>query len=240
MKRIRILGICLVAAFALSAVASTVASAEPVFVTKAVVGGAASSKIPISGTVGAAFLESKAGTKITCTGGTFTGEITGSKSSANNVTTFKGCESGGHPCENAGAGEIITKKLAAELQGISATLPGERLTDEVEGRGGKLAEFTCAGVLKVIVKGSLIGSLSGAAGTSAKAAEEGKLVTGKLTFAEAAGVQKYSKFSEGTTGDKESEQLESSVGGGAFEKSGQSVIATIKTVPATWGLGVTK
>src|SRR6202035_977657 len=197
MKRIRILGICLVAAFALSAVASTVASAEPVFVTKAVVGQLASSSIPISGTVGAAFLESKAGTKITCTGGKVTGDVTGSKTAVNNVTKFTGCESGGQPCENAAAKEIITKKLAAELQGISSTVPGERLTDETEGRGGKLAEFTCAGVLKVIVRGSLVGSLSGAAGSTAEAAQTGKLATSKLTFAEAAGIQKYTHFSEG-------------------------------------------
>jgi hypothetical protein len=92
-------------------------------------------------------------------------------------------------------------------------------------------------VLNVIVRGSLIGSLSGAAGTTATAAETGKILpSGKLTFAESAGIQKYQKF-EGT---EPAEQLESSIGGGAFEKSGQSVIATLKTVPATWGLGVTK
>jgi len=152
------------------------------------------------------------------------------------VTKFVGCESGGNPCENAAAKEIITKPLAAVLGGITTTLPGERLFDEASGRGGILAEFKCAGVLNVIVRGSLVGSLSGAAGTTATAAETGKLVTSKLTFAESAGIQKYQKLEGEATG----EQLESSVGGGAFEKSGQSVIATITTNPTTWGLGVTK
>jgi len=238
MKRIRITGLCLVAAFAMSAVASSTVSAAPVFVGKAILGQTVATHIPITATLGAAFLEAKSGTKITCTSGTSTGEVTSSTTAGKNITKFVGCESGGNPCENAAAKEIITKPLAAVLGGITATLPGERLFDEATGRGGILAEFKCAGVLNVIVRGSLIGSLSGAAGTTAKAAETGKLQTaGKLTFAESAGIQKYVKFTEGETGE---EQLESSVGGGAFEKSGQSVIATIKTVPATYGLGVTK
>jgi hypothetical protein len=220
----------------MTAIASSAASAAPVFVTKAVVGELAPSHIPLTATVGAAFLEAKSGTKITCTGGTGTAEVTSKTTAAHSITKFVGCESGGNPCENAAAKEIVTKPLAAVLGAISSSLPGERLFDEVEGKGGKLAEFKCAGVLNVIVRGSLIGSLSGAAGTTATAAETGKILpSGKLTFAESAGIQKYQKF-EGET----AEQLESSIGGGAFEKSGQSVIATLKTVPATWGLGVTK
>jgi hypothetical protein len=240
MKRIRITGLCLVVAFAISAVGSSVASAAPVFVSKAILGQTVATHIPITATLGAAFLEAKSGTKITCTGGTSTGEITSSTTAAKNVSKFTGCESGGNPCENAAAKEIVTKPLAAVLGGITTALPGERLFDEGTGKGGILAEFKCAGVLNVIVHGSLIGSLSGAAGTTATAAATGKLnASGKLTFAESAGIQKYSKFAVGE-GEAGTEQLESSIGGGAFEKSGQSVIATIKTVPATYGLGVTK
>ena len=44
MKRIRIMGLCLVAAFAFSALAASFAAAEPEFLTKAVVGGAADRK----------------------------------------------------------------------------------------------------------------------------------------------------------------------------------------------------
>ena len=52
-------------------------------------------------------------------------------------------------------------------------------------------------------------------------------------------IQKYVEFIEGPEkGQKE--QLESSIGGAAYEKSGQSVITTLKTVPESWELGVTK
>jgi hypothetical protein len=238
MKRIRIMGLCLVAAFAMSALVSAAASAEPVFLTKTVV--AEGVKIPIAGTLGAAFLEGKSGSKITCTGGTSTGEVTGPQTSKKNVTTFTGCLTGEFKCESAGQAEgvIVTNALEAKLNGITAVLPGEKLFNEATGKGGTLAEFSCAsGAIAVIVKGSLIGSLGGAAGTNA---ETGKLLaTASLTFAEAGGIQKYTSFSEGPEkGVKE--QLESSVGGKPFELSGQSVVVKIKTVPLTWGLGVTK
>jgi hypothetical protein len=238
MKRIRIMGLCLVAAFAMSALASSAASAEPVFLTKTVV--AEGVKIPIKGTLGAAFLEGKSGSKITCTGGTSTGEITGPKKGKNNVTTFAGCLTGEFKCESAGQAEgvIVTNPLEANLNGITSILPGERLFSEAEGRKGKLAEFSCAGgAIPVIVKGSLVGSLSGASGTNA---ETGKLLSvGTLAFAEAGGIQKYTSFSEGPE-KGEKEQLESSVGGKPFELSGQSVSVKIATVPATWQIGVTK
>ncbi len=240
MKRIRIMGLCLVAAFAMSALVSSAASAEPVFLTKAVVGGTAASNIPIKGTLGAAFLEGKSGSKITCTGGTSTGEVTGPQTSKKNVTTFVGCVTGEFKCESAGQAEgvIVTKSLEAKLNGITSSLPGERLFSESEGRGGKLAEFSCAsGAIAVLVKGSLIGSLSGAAGSSP---ETGKLLpTSTLTFAEAAGIQKYTSFSEGPE-KGEKEQLESSVGGKPYELSGQSVAVKLSTIPSTWQIGVTK
>jgi hypothetical protein len=238
MKRMRIMGLCVVAAFALSACAASFATAEPVFLTKTVV--AEGVKIPIKATLGAAFLEGKSGSKITCTGGSSTGEVTGPKTSKKNVSTFVGCVTGEFKCESAGQAEgvIVTKSLEAKLNGITSSLPGERLFDEGEGRKGKLAEFSCAGgAIAVIVKGSLIGSLSGAAGTNA---ETGKLLpSGNLTFAEAGGIQKYTSFSEGPE-KGEKEQLESSVGGKPFEQSGQSVVAKLTTVPSTWELGVTK
>jgi hypothetical protein len=235
MKRIRIIGLCLFAAAAVSGLASAAASAEPVFLTKTVV--AEGAKIPIVATLGAAFLEGANGSKITCTSGTGVAEITGPKTSKNAVTTFTGCETQGFKCQSgATEGVIVTNALKGVLGGITATLPGERLFPEATGRGGELAAFSCAGgSIAVKVKGSLIGSLSGAAGTSA---ETGKILTsGKLSFAEAKGIQKYSKFLEGEAG---TEQLEASVAGGAYEKSGQSVVVTLKTNPSTWGLGVTK
>ena len=235
MKRIRIIGLCLFAAAAVSGLASAAApAAEPVFLTKTVVQEGV--HIPLTATLGAAFLEGENESKITCTGGTGTAEITGPKTSKKAITTFSGCETNGFKCQSgATEGVIVTNPLEGHLGAISATLPGERLWHE-GAKGTELAVFSCAsGSIAVKVKGSLIGSLSGAAGSNA---ETGKLLaSGKLTFAEAKGKQKYCKFVEGET---QCEQLEASVGGKPFEKSGQSVIATLKTVPATWGLGVTK
>jgi hypothetical protein len=238
MKRIRTMGLFLVALFAMSAALSATASAEPEFLTKVVVPEGA--KIPIKGTLGAAFLEGAVSkSKITCTGGTSNGEVTGPKRTKKNIPTFTGCETSGFKCQSgATEGVIITNSLEGVLGGITSTLPGVRLFPEATGRGGELAAFSCAGgTIPVKVKGSVIGSASGAAGTSP---ETGKLLTtSKLTFAEAGGIQKYTSFVEGPE-KGEKEQLESSVNGGAYEKSGQSVIATLTTIPSTWGLGVTK
>jgi hypothetical protein len=236
MKRIGIIGVCVVA-FASAAIAPS-ASAEPVFLTKTVV--AEGVKIPLTATLGAAFLEgSVSKSKIECASGVGKGEITGPKTSKNNITTFSGCKSGGFPCQSgATEGVITTNVLKGVLGGITSILPGVKFFPEATGRGGELAAFNCAGgTIGVKVKGSLIGSLSGAAGTNA---ETGKLLaSGKITFAEKEGIQKYLSFSEGPEAG-EKEQLESKVGEGGYEKSGQSVIVTLKTVPATWMLGVTK
>jgi hypothetical protein len=238
MRRIRVVGLCLAAVFALSATTATVASAEPVYLTKTVV--AEGAKIPLTATLGAAFLEGAVSkTKIECAAGTGNGEVTGPKTSKKSVTTFTGCKASGFPCNSAGdpEGTIKTVPLQGNLNGITSTLPGVRFFPEATGRGGTLATFTCAGTIAVTVKGSVIGSLAGAAGTNA---ETGKLLaSGKITFAEKEGIQKYLSFSEGPEKGQQ-EQLESKSGEGSFEKGGQSVIVTLKTVPATWGLGITK
>jgi len=235
MKRMRMMGLALVAVFALSVAAST-ATAAPVFYTKAAIGSVGAT-VPFTGTLGAAFLEPTNKSKITCTGGTATGEATGPTTTKKNITTFTGCEASGFKCNSTGEGEgiIKTKVLEGVLGGVTTALPGIRLFDETEGKGGFLAKFTCAGgAITVDVKGSVIGSLSGAAGTEPA---NGKFASStKLTFAEANGIQKYSKFVEGEGG---TEQLESSTNGAAFEKSGQSVIATLKSTPAS-NLGFTK
>jgi hypothetical protein len=238
MNRMRLTCVCAVAAFALTAMFAASASAEPVFLTKTVV--AEGVKIPFTATLGAAFLEgSVSKSKIECSGGTGHGEVTGPRTTKNNVTIFTGCKASGFPCESgATEGTIETNVLKGVLNGITSVLPGVRLFNEATGRGGELAAFSCAGgSIAVKVKGSVIGSLSSAAGSNA---ETGKLVaSGKLTLAEAGGIQKYTSFSEGPEAGQK-EQLEAKVGEGGYEKSGQSVIATLKTVPATWEIGVTK
>ena len=234
MKRIRMVALCLVAAFAMSAVGASVASANPEFFGKGAVGGTVGA-VKFKGTLTNAYLEGKSGTKITCTGGTATGEVTGVTTTKNNLTTFTGCETSGFKCNSAGQGEgvIQTNTLEGTLGALTATLPGIRLYNEATGRGGELAAFSCAsGSIAVSVKGSVIGSLSGGSGHSIA---EGKLATSnKLAFAETKGIQKYTKF----VGELTGEQLESKVGTGGYEDSGQFVTATLTTTPSGQ-LGVT-
>jgi len=176
-------GLALVAAFAFAALAGTASAAAPEFYTKATLGTVAPTHISYTGTLGAAFLEGVSGTKITCLAGKATGETTDATHTGNNITHFTGCETGGVPCENAAAGEIVTKTLKGVLGNVVANkTPGIRLSDEVEGPGGHLAKFTCAGgAVAVDVKGSVIGSTTGASG---KTPAEGKFAsTFSLVFA---------------------------------------------------------
>ena len=245
MKRISMLALAACAIFAFAAASAS--AAQPVFYGVAEMGGTPELPQKISGTLGAAFLEGKTSkSKISCTAGTATGEITSATKTANNVTTFTGCESGGFPCENSGSGTIKTTALDGVLGNVTATLPGIRLFAPGEGgkspKTGSLATFTCAGgAVSVVVSGSVIGSLSGAQGTKVN---EGKFgASNKLTFAETAGAQKYLSFLTGQCGgnanDCGPEQLTSTING-TPELGGQSVIATLKSVPFASKLGFTK
>jgi hypothetical protein len=230
MTRIKTLGLCLVAAFALSAVVASMAQANPEYYSKGAIGSTVG-PVPFTATTGIAFLEghtSKA--KIECKKGSGSGEVDTATTSVKNLTNFQECEVAGLalPCQNHGTKEIETKDLQGELGPVSATKPGTRLSPE---SGEFLAEFECGGGAIVIkVKGSLIGELSGASG---KTPAEGKFgASGTLTFAETGGIQKITKFLGELTGH----QLESVVKEGANEHtelSGQSVKATIKSVPAS-------
>jgi hypothetical protein len=244
MKRISMVALAAVALFAFSVASAS--AAQPVFYGVGEIGGSVGAQ-KISGTLGAAFLEGKISkTKISCTAGTATGEITSSTKSTKNVTVFTGCESGGLPCQNGASGVITTNELDGVLGNVSATVPGERLFAPGEGgkspKTGALASFECAGgAAKVVVTGSVIGSLSGAQG---KTPAEGKFAaSNKLTFAETAGKQKYESFLAGECGGNASdcgpEQLTSSTNGSP-ELGGQSVIATLKSVPFASKLGFTK
>jgi hypothetical protein len=248
MKRISMVALAAVAMFAFSVASAS--AAQPVFYTVAEMGGSPPSVVKLSGTLGAAFLEGKTSkAKITCTGGTAVGEVTGATKTKGNVTTFTGCETQGLKCASAGDPEGTIKTAA--LEGVLGQLkenstPGIRLFAPGEGgkspKTGALATFECGGgVVKVVVVGSVIGSLSGAQGLKP---EEGKFgASSKLTFAETAGAQKYVSFVGGFCGgnanDCGPEQLTSKINGGE-ELGGQSVIATLKSAPFASKLGFTK
>jgi hypothetical protein len=230
-----LVAICVIAV--LGALSST-AAAEPVFLTKSVVGEAVSS-VPFAGTVGASYLEGKASkAKITCTGGSATGEVTGAQSATNIVLKLTGCETAGCKVHTEGLpeGEVESKVLAGKLGGVSSTKAGLKLFSQSLKGGTLLTAEVCGGVVKFVVTGEVTGLLSGASGESAAT---GKLLSSiKLTFAQSGGAQKYQGFSEGEEAGLMGQLTD--IVNGTPELAGLSLIATNKTVPSTWELGVTK
>jgi len=107
MKYLKIVGLCLVAALALSAVTVASASAKELeLVNKE---GKALVKNKFKGEGGKATLESIKGEKVSCTKAKIEGTITGTKT-GEATGTLTGCESSGVKCNTAGsgAGEIRT------------------------------------------------------------------------------------------------------------------------------------
>jgi hypothetical protein len=92
--RIRIVGLALVAMFAIGAVVATAASA------------ALPEQTPTTGTFtgtsSASTFETKSGEKVACKEGSVSGESTGAKTSKSTIT-FKGCEAFGLKCNSSGA-----------------------------------------------------------------------------------------------------------------------------------------
>jgi hypothetical protein len=207
MRRMRIIGLCLVSAVALSALAATSASAalpefRPPF-PKA-----------FSSTSGKTVLETVKKFKMTCTSDRNTGEVTGPKTGTV-VITFVGCTIPGAPCSNVPEtpGLVKTNTLVADLGYIN------KATKEVGldlFNGNLIAQFTCGGV-PVAVKGSVIGKLT----------PVNKIVNPPggftLKFAQAKGKQKITHL-EGEPIDIP----ETSLGGGPFEESGLGSIDVLR------------
>jgi hypothetical protein len=249
MKRIKIIGLVLVAVFALSALATTWASAAaPEFgkcVAKA--GGkyataacttevagktkfewtpthenAGKKNITFTSAMKAgnvATLETKAGSKVTCTAEKTTGgEYTGLKTVGNVNVQFNGCTSSGLKCNSTnplgGPEEIKTKTLEGELgvEKKGATKVADKIGLDLKAvGGGNVAEFECGGV-KIIVKGSVIHNVK-TNKMQATAAEIFKQKAGKQT----------PEMFEGQPKDI----LETSIAGGKFEQSGQEIEAEV-------------
>jgi len=235
--------VVLLCAVAMSLSAASASASAPVFFGKAAVGSTVAS-VPFTGTGESSFFETKSGSKITCTQTiSFSGEVTGATEVSNVQMTLGGCETNGVGCgvhAAEGGGEITFDTLAGTLGNVTSTTPGLRLFNQSTGRGGVLIEFTCAGgAIKVTLRGSVIGSLSGSSG---KSVEEGKLATAvKLSLVEAKGVQKYVQFLPGE-GEPGAEQAESSIGGGPFELAGIDFTKSlsIKSTPLAGQFGFTK
>lgn len=229
MRTTRTLIICLLAVFALSAIAASGASAAPPEFSKIcykVEEG--TGEYP---TESACVKEEKKGEKpkewdrieftseggeaklkiknlaltVTCESSYDRGTITGKKTGTVEVR-FKKCSAAGHECQNQGAGteEIKTSLLFMKLGFIKGVAPVEVGVSLEPAEGELLAEFTCAiGEGEVVkVRGSVIGKITPI-----------NMLTNKFTleFIEAGGEQVPTKF-EG----KAKDTLEASLGGGVF------------------------
>jgi hypothetical protein len=244
MKRIRILGLCLTVACAMAAMAGSAASAaQPEFYGKAIIGGVVP-PVDFTATVGPSFIEDRGSkAKLSCSGGSAAGgEVTGPETLKHLVITVTTCESSELYCNSTGqvSGTIVTNSLEGSLGNVTATTPGIRLfkegEKEKEPKTGTIEEFYCGGgIEKVVVTGSIIGSLSEAAGNTP---EQGKFPGApKLTYAEGGGLQKYTTFLAGQcggAGECGPEQLTATINGNP-EQRGKSVIMTLKAPVSNLG-----
>lgn len=201
MKRMRVVGVCLVAVLAVGAATATAASALPEFTGPFPKTFTSTSKASLFETVG--------GTKTKCTADTNTGAITGPQSGEIQIT-FTGCKLGKTPCNTPGAvpGTIVTNALSLTIGYINKAkkVVGADLVEPTSGAG--FLAYGCGPLIFVRVQGSVIGRIR----------PINKLVTPaevfKLKFAQALGVQKYPNLEASPV-----DILESSFGG-PFEVTG--------------------
>jgi hypothetical protein len=245
MKRTQLIGACLFVVLACSAVPNAWATSppEPEFLTKVVV--PAASKIPVTGIVGVNYVAGMSGSKVECKSGALVGEVTGPQSLAGIKVTLKKCGvagSAGSKCTTAGQAPetILSATLAGDLNNVAAAVPGLKLYNQAA-KGSPVTEFDCAvpgfGTFHDILKGSWIGELTTAVGSNEKT---GKIENALTTWFRdgPVGTQQFEEFTGGSEQFLNS-HLENTPPFG-FEAAAQNAKVTLKTVPATWGLGVTK
>jgi hypothetical protein len=241
MKRFKVMGLCLIAAFAVTAMAASSAfAAAPEFGRcLAKTGGKFSDAGCVKGvTTGGKFewnpgpgpkpnfhsaiksgttatLETVGKTKITCTNEESPGEFKNAKEVGGVVAKFNGCKTSGLACTTTGdaAEEITTHSLGGVVgvEKLGTTHATDKLAVELHSESGNIAEFSCAG-LPVIVHGSVLHPVSA----------NKMLLTATEKFAATAGEQKPDKF---VGGPVDEHILESNTNGGPFEEAGQTITA---------------
>jgi hypothetical protein len=191
---------------------------------------------------GEAVLEGESGSKISCLNQTEKeGEYGPGNEVKNVVGEFTGCKTSGIPCKSEGAKaeEIDTKKLHGE-PGVVTFEPANEEKDTLGNDlraqvGESLAEFSC-GPAAVTVHGGVV----------VKAAEDGKANSNKMSnkievefVAVPKGKQEPREWTPNGGGvsnaknEKIVEHLESSLGGGKFEESGQTLTTIQETAGGT-------
>ena len=248
MKRIRIIGLCLVAMFAMSAVAAVPASAEaPEYgrcIKKAKKEGAgfsdagclkavgtaatyewqagpgAKPKFTTKMTTASATLETVKGTKVICKKEESAGEVTGTKTIAVPSVKFNECTASGLKCNTKGAAveEIVT-------EGLTGNLRVEKFGTEA--KLNKLANELVPTSTPLFVEFECAGfkvevkkEATGGLLNTLSSDKMLKATTDKYTATK--GEQKPSEY-ESSKGVKVLAGLESNFGGGPFEEAGQTI-----------------
>ena len=165
---------------------------------------------------GAVTLATTAGTNVTCTDETGSGEYFGLKTVGATVLRLTGCAELGQKCASsgAGAGEVASRELEGELgvEKLGATSAKNKIALDLfpAGRTGPVAEMTC-GSTTVALRGSVIVPL-----------KANKMqVTQALKFKASKGKQKPERFVGGPK-----DVLEASLNGGAFLQAGLTAALT--------------
>jgi hypothetical protein len=178
MKRIAIMGLALVAVFAIATASATAA--------KTVIKGPA----PFTASSGLSKLSTEGLPEIECKTSTASGSLT-SATKGEVTVTFHECATEGKKCGNVSPGNIQTKLLETTVGWINkgTGAAGVDFIGKVGGQAGKgaEAEFECEG-LSVAVKGSAIGKSTP---TNTMATE------GKVTLVGSNGKQEIEKFEGG-------------------------------------------
>lgn len=205
-----LMSFCLMAVFALGA-AGSASAASLLFVPH-------SGIFPyhLAGTGGVAILETLGGTKVEAASTDVLALVLNSTLSDVRIEFLK-VKSGIASCGNDGKSGTILVNLVAHL-GFAD--PGNKPAELLLVPSG--FEFTCAGFVNSKVRGSVIGEITKPALNTASE-ELG------ISFKQTGGEQEFTEFLLGSTlltGQFE----ESSVNGGAFEKSAQSGSATLKAL----------
>jgi len=168
MKRIKMLGLCIVAIFALSA--TIVATAQAGKYNEGPV------KVLDQGEGTAELGNSVANIK--CESHSASSEVISATQANNVVSVYNGCKAAGVPCENTGPGQITTEKLKGVINWIkkSEGRVGADFRPENTAPESRLASFNCAGFAFVRVYGSIIGEITSATNVMTE--------TGHLSFKE--------------------------------------------------------
>jgi hypothetical protein len=152
-RQLRRMSLCLVLVGTLGAIAVSQASAAlPEFVGP--------TPVPFTSTLkGTSTLETVSGLKITCTGGTDVGEVTGPKTLTIKIL-FTGCELNGLTCSTSRTkGGIETSTLTGTL-GYIKQAKKQVGVDLSSPAGGPFMTFTCGEDLQIAVFGSVIGKIT--------------------------------------------------------------------------------